>query len=131
MTTRDHDHGEEDVQPTARAHWYFTDVAVITPSTLMMKGHHRQGVGFRLPSTRPTWLNYTRARAEALGFSCKVGLLTRLERIGLIAILSAVGLPLVMIWALAVLSVFTVIQRILYVYAVSMWEEQDDPAQAQ
>jgi CDP-diacylglycerol--glycerol-3-phosphate 3-phosphatidyltransferase len=76
-------------------------------------------------------VSYTRARAEALGFSCKVGLLTRLERIGLIAILSAVGLPLVMIWALAVLSVFTVIQRILYVYAMSMWEEQDEPAQIQ
>jgi CDP-diacylglycerol--glycerol-3-phosphate 3-phosphatidyltransferase len=76
-------------------------------------------------------VSYTRARAEALGFSCKVGLLSRLERIGLIAILSAVGLPLVMIWALAVLSVFTVIQRILYVYATSMWEEQDERAQAQ
>jgi CDP-diacylglycerol--glycerol-3-phosphate 3-phosphatidyltransferase len=76
-------------------------------------------------------VSYTRARAEALGFSCKVGVLTRLERIGLIAILSAVGLPLVMIWALAVLSVFTVVQRILYVYATSMWEEQDDPAQVQ
>jgi len=76
-------------------------------------------------------VSYTRARAEALGFPCKVGLLSRLERIGLIGILSAVGLPLVMIWALAVLSVFTVIQRILYVYAMSMWEEQDDPAQMQ
>jgi CDP-diacylglycerol--glycerol-3-phosphate 3-phosphatidyltransferase len=76
-------------------------------------------------------VSYTRARAEALGFNCKVGVLTRLERIGLIAILSAVGLPLVMIWALAVLSVFTVVQRILYVYALSMWEEQDDPTKAQ
>jgi len=68
-------------------------------------------------------VSYTRARAEALGFSCKVGLLTRLERIILVGVLSALGLPIVMIWALAVLSVFTVIQRILYVYAVSRGEE--------
>ncbi len=67
-------------------------------------------------------VSYVRARAEALGFGCKVGLLTRLERIVLIGVLSAVGLPLVMVGALAVLSVFTVVQRILYVYAVSRWE---------
>jgi len=69
-------------------------------------------------------VSYTRARAEALGFPCKVGLLTRLERVVLIAVLSAIGLPLLMVWALAVLSLFTVVQRILYVYAVSRREEQ-------
>lgn len=69
-------------------------------------------------------VSYIRARAEALGFSCKVGLLTRMERIVLIGSLSALGLPKVMVWALAVLSVFTVVQRILYVYAVSRHEEQ-------
>ncbi len=70
-------------------------------------------------------VSYVRARAEAQGFPCKVGLLTRMERIILIGVLSAVGLPTVMIWALAVLSVFTVVQRILYVYAVSRREKQD------
>lgn len=69
-------------------------------------------------------VSYTRARAEALGFPCKVGLLTRMERIVLIGVLSAIGLPTVMMWALAVLSVFTVVQRILYVYAVSRQEGQ-------
>ncbi|GAG32249.1 unnamed protein product, partial [marine sediment metagenome] len=54
-------------------------------------------------------VSYIRARAEALGFPCKVGLLTRMERIALIGALSAVGLPTVMIWVLAVLSVFTVV----------------------
>lgn len=68
-------------------------------------------------------VSYTRARAEALGFPCKVGLLTRMERIILIGVLSGVGLPTVMVWALAVLSVFTVGQRILYVYGVSRREE--------
>jgi CDP-diacylglycerol--glycerol-3-phosphate 3-phosphatidyltransferase len=70
-------------------------------------------------------VSYTRARAEALGFPCKVGLLTRLERIFLVGVLSAVGLPIVMIWALAVFSVFTVVQRILYVYMVYRRGEQD------
>lgn len=70
-------------------------------------------------------VSYIRARAEALGFPCKVGLLTRLERIVLIGALSAVGLPTVMVWALAALSVFTVVQRILYVYAVSRRGERD------
>jgi len=69
-------------------------------------------------------VSYTRARAESLGFPCKVGLLTRFERIVLIGALSAVGLPVVMVWGLAVLSVFTVAQRILHVYTVSRREER-------
>jgi CDP-diacylglycerol--glycerol-3-phosphate 3-phosphatidyltransferase len=69
-------------------------------------------------------VSYTRARAESLGFACKVGLLTRFERIVLIGALSAVGLPVVMVWGLAVLSAFTVVQRILHVYSVSRHEDQ-------
>jgi CDP-diacylglycerol--glycerol-3-phosphate 3-phosphatidyltransferase len=69
-------------------------------------------------------VSYTRARAEALGFPCKVGLLTRMERIILIGVLSGLGLPTVMAWALAVLSVFTVGQRVLHVYGVSRREEE-------
>jgi CDP-diacylglycerol--glycerol-3-phosphate 3-phosphatidyltransferase len=68
-------------------------------------------------------VSYVRARAEALGFSCKVGLLTRMERILLIGALSGLGLPMLMLWALAVLSVFTVLQRILHIYTVSRREE--------
>jgi CDP-diacylglycerol--glycerol-3-phosphate 3-phosphatidyltransferase len=70
-------------------------------------------------------VSYTRARAEALGFPCKVGLLSRMERIILIGVLSGVGLLTVMVWALAVLSVFTVGQRILYVYGVSRREQSE------
>jgi CDP-diacylglycerol--glycerol-3-phosphate 3-phosphatidyltransferase len=70
-------------------------------------------------------VSYVRARAEALGFSCKVGLLTRMERILLIGVLSGLGLPMVMIWALTVLSVFTVCQRIVHIYAFSRLEESN------
>jgi CDP-diacylglycerol--glycerol-3-phosphate 3-phosphatidyltransferase len=69
-------------------------------------------------------ISYTRARAEALGFPCKIGLLTRLERILIIGVLTAAKLPRVMIWTLAILSVFTVIQRILYVYRISRLDER-------
>jgi CDP-diacylglycerol--glycerol-3-phosphate 3-phosphatidyltransferase len=68
-------------------------------------------------------VSYVRARAEALGFACKVGLLTRMERILLIGALSGLGLPMVMIWLLTVLSVFTVCQRIVHIYAISRLEE--------
>ncbi len=64
-------------------------------------------------------VSYTRARAEALGLSCKVGLLTRMERIALIAVLSALGLTTPLAWALAVLSLFTFVQRVVHVYRVS------------
>jgi CDP-diacylglycerol--glycerol-3-phosphate 3-phosphatidyltransferase len=67
-------------------------------------------------------VSYVRARAEAEGFECKIGLLTRVERLFVIAALSAVGLADYMVWALAVLSVFTLLQRIVYVYACSRQE---------
>ena len=68
-------------------------------------------------------VSYVRARAETLGFCCKVGLLTRMERILLIGLLSGLGLPMVMIWALAVLSVLTMLQRILHIYKLSRLED--------
>ncbi len=104
-----------------------SDAALILGITVhyLRQGEHLEVVLLLISLVAALMVSYTRARAEALGFPCRVGLLTRLERIVLIAALSAVGLPIVMIWALAVLSVFTVVQRILYVYAVSRREETD------
>jgi len=63
-------------------------------------------------------VSYARARAEALGLDCKVGLMTRAERLillGLGLLFQQFGvLPLVM-YILAVLTAFTVLQRILHV----------------
>lgn len=64
-------------------------------------------------------VSYARARAEALGFRCKVGLLTRLERVILIGALAAAGLPTALAWMLAGLSVVTLGQRVLHVYLCS------------
>ena len=71
-------------------------------------------------------VSYVRARAEALGYTCKIGLLTRVERLALIGALSAFGFADYMVWALAVLSVFTVLQRIVHVYLCSRREDDAD-----
>jgi CDP-diacylglycerol--glycerol-3-phosphate 3-phosphatidyltransferase len=69
-------------------------------------------------------VSYTRARAEALGVECKVGLATRPVRVVIIAIgllfakgasLGSFELLAPAVYVLAVLSVFTVAQRINHV----------------
>jgi CDP-diacylglycerol--glycerol-3-phosphate 3-phosphatidyltransferase len=65
--------------------------------------------------------SYTKARAEAVGADANVGLVERAER--LMAILAALflaglGVPWVLdivVWALAVLGIATVIQRVFHV----------------
>jgi CDP-diacylglycerol--glycerol-3-phosphate 3-phosphatidyltransferase len=61
-------------------------------------------------------VSYTRARAEGVGIECKEGLFTRFERV----ILLAAGLILEwtrpVLWILAILTVFTALQRIAYVW---------------
>jgi CDP-diacylglycerol--glycerol-3-phosphate 3-phosphatidyltransferase len=64
-------------------------------------------------------VSYTKARAEGLGFECKVGLLTRVERYLVLCPLLILGLPLVAAAAVAVLGNFTALQRIWHVYRVS------------
>jgi CDP-diacylglycerol--glycerol-3-phosphate 3-phosphatidyltransferase len=66
-------------------------------------------------------VSYTRARAEALGFTCLVGLLQRPERVvflGFGAILGKFGL-MVAVYLVAVLSVLTAFQRVFHVYFCS------------
>ncbi len=61
-------------------------------------------------------VSYTRARAEGVGYACKTGLLTRIERIILLGIGLLFGWMRPVLIALAVLSWFTALQRMLYVY---------------
>jgi CDP-diacylglycerol--glycerol-3-phosphate 3-phosphatidyltransferase len=63
-------------------------------------------------------VSYSRARAEALGLDCKVGLMTRPERlvlIGLGLLLQKFGVLPPVMYILAVLTAVTVMQRILHV----------------
>jgi CDP-diacylglycerol--glycerol-3-phosphate 3-phosphatidyltransferase len=64
-------------------------------------------------------VSYTRARAEALIGSCKVGFMERPERVVLIilgALFNRWGVMAPVLWVLAVLSTITVIHRISYTY---------------
>lgn len=82
-------------------------------------------------------VSYTRARAEALGFECKVGLAQRAERIlalGIPTLLVGAGargqVLLAIVGLLAAVSVFTVFQRIVHVWRVSSATRSDEDAES-
>ncbi len=60
-------------------------------------------------------VSYTRARAQALGVECKVGLMSRAERVALLVLGLLLGLPGLAVLVLAVLSLYTVGERVSYV----------------
>ena len=60
-------------------------------------------------------VSYTKARAEALGFDCNVGVLTRMERYLVMTPALLLNLPQVALWAIAILANVTALQRTLYV----------------
>ncbi len=62
-------------------------------------------------------VSYTRARAEGLGLHGKVGILQRPERLIIlgIALIFSGWLLLPVLWAMAVVTNFTVLQRVLHV----------------
>ena len=69
--------------------------------------------------TTSVMVSYTRARAETLIETCKVGFLERPERIVLViigALFAKWGAMAPVLWVLAVLSTITVIHRIRYTY---------------
>ena len=72
-------------------------------------------------------VSYTRARAEGLGLQCRVGLLTRAERVCLLIIGLIAGIMPWMLWPLAVLTNVTVVQRVVYVWRITRTIEQKAP----
>jgi CDP-diacylglycerol---glycerol-3-phosphate 3-phosphatidyltransferase len=61
-------------------------------------------------------VSYTRARAESLIGTCKVGFMERPERIVLIIIGALFNRMAPVLWVLALLSTITVIHRIAFTY---------------
>ena len=61
-------------------------------------------------------VSYTRARAEGLGVICKVGVVTRAERILLLAVGLMTGFLAQVIYLLCVLTAITVTQRIVQTF---------------
>jgi CDP-diacylglycerol--glycerol-3-phosphate 3-phosphatidyltransferase len=72
-------------------------------------------------------VSYTRARAESLIGTCKVGFMERPERIVLIIIGALFNKMAPVLWVLAVLSTITVIHRIAYTYSRSRKLEAAQP----
>lgn len=64
-------------------------------------------------------VSYTRARAEGVGYECKVGLFTRPVRVLILGLGMLAGWVEPVLGLLAVLTWVTVAQRILYVYRSS------------
>jgi CDP-diacylglycerol---glycerol-3-phosphate 3-phosphatidyltransferase len=61
-------------------------------------------------------VSYIRARGEALGFSAKTGILTRVERYLVMAPSLILNIPLVGLWVIAIFGNLTAIQRIWQVW---------------
>jgi CDP-diacylglycerol--glycerol-3-phosphate 3-phosphatidyltransferase len=61
-------------------------------------------------------VSYARARAEALGISCKVGILSRVERYAVIMFFLVLNLPQVALVILAVFTYITLFQRMFHVW---------------
>jgi CDP-diacylglycerol--glycerol-3-phosphate 3-phosphatidyltransferase len=61
-------------------------------------------------------VSYTRARAESLGLECKVGLMSRPERVILIAIGLFFNVLAYVVYIMVALTVFTVVQRVVHTY---------------
>ncbi|MEW5745673.1 MAG: CDP-alcohol phosphatidyltransferase family protein [Nitrospirota bacterium] len=85
--------------------WYFFDRG--HPTGMLLTGGALAGA---------LLISYVRARAEALGIDCQVGLMERPERIVLLAAGCILGGLLYLMILLFLLSHITVIQRIAYVY---------------
>ena len=69
-----------------------------------------------LAITGSLMVSYARARAEALGYSCKVGVLSRVERYAVMMFFLVLDLPHVALIILAVFTYITVFQRMYHVY---------------
>jgi CDP-diacylglycerol--glycerol-3-phosphate 3-phosphatidyltransferase len=63
-------------------------------------------------------VSYARARAEGLGMKCEVGIFTRPERIIVLALGLLAGAHgiVIALWMMAILTLVTLVQRIIYVW---------------
>jgi len=61
-------------------------------------------------------ISYARARAEGIGESCHTGIMERPERLILLIIATLTGWIVPILWVMLILTHFTVLQRVLYVW---------------
>lgn len=72
-------------------------------------------------------VSYVKARAEGLGYSCDVGLLTRPERVVVLGAGLITGLVAPALAVVAVLANLTAVQRLLHVWNLARREEHQPP----
>lgn len=61
-------------------------------------------------------VSYSRAKAESLGYDCKVGIASRVERYFFMIVMLILNLPQIALWVLAVLTYITLAQRMYHVW---------------
>lgn len=71
-------------------------------------------------------VSYVKARAEAVGYSAKTGILTRVERLIVLIVCLIFNIPIVALWIIAVLANFTALQRILFVRKQALSSKTSD-----
>ena len=73
-------------------------------------------------------VSYVRARAEAAGVALLEGFFTRPVRLGLIVLALVIDQLTVVLWILAVMTIFTTLQRLAIVWVKLRAEERDGQA---
>ena len=61
-------------------------------------------------------VSYSRSKAESLGYDCKVGIASRVERYFFMIIMLILNLPEIALWVLAILTYVTLAQRMYHVW---------------
>lgn len=84
---------------------YFMDIGSITGMLLVF-----------VSAAGSVMVSYVKARAEALNFNAKVGILTRVERMIVMVICLLIGMPIIALWIIAILANFTAVQRMIFVH---------------
>jgi CDP-diacylglycerol--glycerol-3-phosphate 3-phosphatidyltransferase len=97
----------------------FAEIALYLGLLYLYRGHTLAVVLIYLTITGSLMVSYTRARAEGLRVECKVGLLTRLERLGVLVLGLLLNLTFWALVVLAVLSNLTALQRMWHVWRVT------------
>lgn len=60
-------------------------------------------------------VSYVKARAEGMGLTAKVGILTRVERMMIMILFLVIARPIIGLWIIAILANFTALQRLFFV----------------
>ena len=107
-------------------YWKLGDVEVtvlsflnwrVDSSTMMLVAY--------LAVTGSIMVSYARSKAESLGYECKVGIASRVERYALMIVLLFLNQPAILLWILAAATYFTLVQR-----GFTVWRQWIDELKA-